>query len=80
MNVWSDKGKQDKKERIKGTMKVVEASLKAQDRRLQCYGDVRRIEEDYVGGRVIEMDVQGRLKRGKPRLQWNDQLNKDFSR
>ena len=39
---------------------MVEASAKAQERILQWFGHVKKREEDYVGVRVMEMEVQGR--------------------
>ncbi|XP_013789330.1 uncharacterized protein LOC106473195 [Limulus polyphemus] len=46
-------------ERIRGTTKVVEISK-------------MRREDDYIGKRVLDMEVEGRRKRGRPgrRLQW----------
>ena len=52
-----------KNERIKGTIKVTEISKKVQERRLQWYGHVMRKDEDYVGKRVMEMEVPGRRNR-----------------
>ena len=65
-------------EHIRGTVKVVEASAKAQDKRLQWYGHVRRRESEYVGLRTMEMEVTGRRKRGRPRLRWKDRLRVDM--
>ena len=65
-------------DRIRGTVKVVEASAKAQERRLQWFGHVKRREEDYVGVRVMEMDVQGRRGRGRHKLRWKDRLKEDL--
>ena len=39
---------------------MVEASAKAQERILQWFGHMKKREEDYVGVRVMEMEVQGR--------------------
>lgn len=63
-------------ERVRGTVRVVEASAKAQKRRLQWFGLVMR-REDYVGRRVMEIDVQGERIRERPKLPWRDQLGKD---
>ena len=44
-----------------------EITKKVQERRLKWYGHVMRREEHYVGRRVMEMKVQGRRKRGRPK-------------
>lgn len=76
-DVWSDEGDRIRNDRIRGTVKVVEASMKAQERRLQWFGHVKRREEDYVGMRVME-DVQGRRRRGRPKLRWKDRMREDL--
>lgn len=65
-------------ERIRGTVKVTEVSRKVQERRLQWYGHVMRREEDYVGRRVMEMEVQGRRSRGRPKRRWIDGVRDDL--
>ena len=66
-------------ERIRGTVKVTEISKKVQERRLQWYGHVMRRDEDYVGRRVLEMEVQGRRRPGRPRRRWMDSVKEDLS-
>ena len=46
-------------ERIRGTTKVGEISKKVQESRLKWYGHVLRREEEYVGSRVMVMEVPG---------------------
>ena len=65
-------------EHIRGTVKVVEASAKAQEKRLQWYGHVKRRNEDYVGVRTMRMEVAGRRRRGRPRLRWRDRIGVDL--
>ena len=78
MDVWANKSNRIRYELIRGTVKVVEASTKAQDERLQWYGHVRRRKSEYVELRTIEMEVTGRRKRGRPRLSWRDRLRVDM--
>ena len=47
---------------------------KVQERRLEWYGHVMRREEHNVGRRAIEMKVQGRRKRGRPKRRWLDKV------
>ena len=65
-------------ERIRGTTKVGEITKKVQERRLKWYGRVMRREEHYVGRRTMEMKVQGRRKRGRPKRRWLDKVKYDI--
>ena len=50
-------------ERIRGTTKVGEISNKVQESRLKWYGHVLRREDEYVGKRVMAMEVPGKRRR-----------------
>ena len=47
-------------ERIRGTTKVGEISMKVQESRLKWYGHVLRREDECVGKRVMVMAVRGK--------------------
>ena len=47
-------------ERIRGTTKVGEISKKVQESRLKWYGHVSIREDEYVGKRVMGMEVPGK--------------------
>ena len=64
-------------ERIRIT-KVWELAKKVQERRLKWFGHVMRREEHYVGRRAMEMKVQGRRKRGRPKIGWLDKVKDDI--
>ena len=55
-------------ERIRGTTKVGEISKKVQESRLKWYGHVLRREYEYVGKRVMAMEVPGNRRRGIPNV------------
>ena len=51
---------------------MVEISKKAQERRLRWYGHVMRKDEDCVVRRVLDMEVEGRRRRGRPKRKWRE--------
>ena len=59
-------------ERIRGTTKVGEISKKVQESRLKCCGHTLRREDEYVGKRVMVMEVPGKRRRGRPKWGWLD--------
>ena len=40
---------------------------KVQERRMQWFGHIKRREEEYVGRRILDMEVEGRRQRGIPK-------------
>ena len=66
-------------ERIGGTTKGVEISKKVQESMLNWYGHVLRRVEDYVGKRLMVMEVPGKRERGGPKRRWLDNVRNDFS-
>jgi len=48
------------------------------ERRLQWYRHVMRNEEDCVVRRVMDMEVEGRRRRGRPKRRWRDCLEGHF--
>ena len=65
-------------ERIRGTTKVGEISKKVQESRLKWYGHVSRREDEYVGKRVMRMEVPGKRRIGRPKRRWLDSIWNDF--
>ena len=49
-------------ERVRGTTKVGEISKKVQENGLKWYGHVLRREDEYVGKRVMGMEVPGKRR------------------
>ncbi|XP_064117578.1 uncharacterized protein LOC135223000 [Macrobrachium nipponense] len=64
-------------ELIKGTVKVLEVSKKAQERRIKWFGHVMRREEEHVCKKVMNMGLEGRRWRGRPKFRWKDKLLND---
>ena len=46
--------------------------------RINVYWHVMRREEHYVGRMAMEMKVQGRIKRGRPKRRWLDKVEDDI--
>ena len=56
-----------------------EMSKKVQESTLKWYGHVLRREEEYVGKRVMMMEVPGKRSRGRPKQRWLDNTRNDLS-
>ena len=56
-----------------------EISKKVQESRLKWYGHVLRREDEYVGKRVMAMEVPGKRRRGRPKRRWLDNIKNDLS-
>ena len=66
-------------EYIRGAVKVNEISKKIQESRLRWYGHWRRrVGEDHVGREVMEMEVRGKRRRGRPKRRWIYSINGDL--
>ena len=46
--------------------------------RLRWYGHVMRRDQEYVGRKVIEMELPGRRKRGRPKRRFLDVVKEDL--
>ncbi|KAL1452899.1 hypothetical protein WDU94_007084 [Cyamophila willieti] len=46
--------------------------------RLKWYGHVRRMNEERLPNKYLEMKMEGRRKQGRPRLRWKDIINRDI--
>ena len=55
-----------------------ELSKKVQESRVKWYGHVLRREE-YVGKRVVVMEVPGKIWRSRPKRRWLDNIKNDLS-
>ena len=47
-------------------------NMQVQESMLEWYGHSMRREEDYVGERVMVMEVQGKRRKGRPKWRWVD--------
>ena len=56
-----------RKEYIRGTVKVERLGMKIREGRLRWYGHFMRRDQEYLGRKVMEMQLPGKRKRGKPK-------------
>ena len=54
-------------EYIRSTVKVERLGMKMREGRLRWYGHVMRRDQEYVGRRVMEMELPGKKKGGDQR-------------
>ena len=67
-------------EYIRGTIKVERLGMKMREGRLSWYGHVVSRVQEYVGSRVIEMELQGKRKRGRPKRRFLDVVKEDMGK
>ena len=66
-------------EHIRGTTRVVQASKKITEKRLKWYGHVRRMKEEHIVRRMLDVDIPGKRRRGRPSLRWKDACKRDMT-
>ena len=49
-----------------------QASKKITEKRLKWYGRVRRMKEEHTVRRMLDVDIPGKRRRGRPNLWWKD--------
>ena len=54
-------------EYIRRTVKIEQLGMKMREGRLRWYGHVMRRDQEYVGRKMMEMELPGRRKRGRPK-------------
>ena len=66
-------------EHIRGTLKITPISNKVKESRLRWYGHVKRREAEHPIRKVLDMDLPGRRRTGRPKLRWIDCVKRDMS-
>ncbi|KAK3517060.1 hypothetical protein QTP86_004225 [Hemibagrus guttatus] len=59
-----------RKEYIRGTAHVGRLGDKVREARLRWFGHVQRRESEYIGRRMLDMELPGRRQRGRPKRSW----------
>ena len=66
-------------EHIRGTTRVVQASKKIKEKRLKQYGHVRRMKEEHIVRRMLDVDIPGKRRIRRPNLRWKDACKRDMA-
>ena len=65
-------------EYIKGTVKVERLGMKMREGRLRLYGHIMRRDQEYAGRKMMEMELPGIRKRGRPKRRLLDVVKEDM--
>ena len=65
-------------EHIRSTVKVEQLEMKMMEDRLRWYGHVMRRDQEYLGRKMMEMDLPGKRKRGRPKRRFLDVVKEDM--
>ena len=69
-----------KNKHIRGTLKIAPISSKVKENRLRWYGHMKRREAEHPIRRVMNMEIPGRRRPGRPKLRWIDCVRRDMDR
>ena len=67
-------------EHIRGTVKVERLGMKMREGRLRWYGHVMRRDREYVGKKMIEIELPGKRKRGRLKRRFLDVVKEDMGK
>ena len=59
-------------------VKVEQIAMVMRKRRLEWFGHVKRREETENSRAVVEMKMEGKRPRGRPKLRWKDTVRRDM--
>ena len=65
-------------EHIRSTVKVEQLGMKMREDRLRWYGHVMSRDQEYVGRKMMEMELPGKRRRGRPKRRFLDAVKKDM--
>ena len=65
-------------EHIRSTLKVEQLGMKMREGRLRWYGHVMRRDQEYVGRKMMEMELLGKRRRGRPKRRFLDSVKEDM--
>ena len=65
-------------EYIRGTVIIERLGMKMREGRLRLYGHVMRRDQEYAGRKMMEMELPGKRKRGRPKRRFLDVVKEDM--
>ena len=65
-------------EYIRSTVKVEQLGMKMREGRLRWYGHVMSRDQEYVGRKMMEMELPGKRRRGRPKRRFLDVVKGDI--
>ena len=63
---------------IRSTVKVERLGMKMREGRWRWYGHAIRRDQEYVGRKMMEMELPGKRKRGRPKRKFLDVVKEDM--
>ena len=67
-------------EYIRNTVEVERLGMKIREGRLRWYRHVMRRDQEYVGRKIIEMELLGKRKRGRPKRRFLNLAKEDVGK
>ena len=67
-------------EHIRSTVKVEWLGMKMREGRLRWYGHVMQRDQEYVGRKMMEMELPRKRKRGRPKRRFLDVVKEDMEK
>ena len=67
-------------EHIRSTVKVERLGMKMWEGRLRWYGHVMRRDQEYVGRKMMEMELPGKRRRGRPKRRFLDVVKENMKK
>ena len=65
-------------EYTRGTVKVERLGMKMRKGKLRWYRHVMRRDQEYVGRKIMEMELSGKRKRARPKRRFLDVVKEDM--
>ena len=63
---------------IRSTVKVERLGMKMREGRMRWYGHIMRRDQEYVGRKMMEMELPGKRRRGRPKRRFLDVVKEDM--
>ena len=64
----------------RSTVKLERLGMKMREGRLRWYGHVMRRDQEYVGRKMIEIELSGKKRRGRPKRRFLDVVKEDMGK